>query len=110
MTSLDSVEELREILHHLKIKPPYLLVGHSYGGLSMRLFASMYPQEVVGLVLEDAAHENQYVLSQENVNRIKKFRRLVTLGYITSLVGLPRILKQKIGRRFLAKEYDESLN
>ncbi|WP_226086581.1 alpha/beta fold hydrolase [Mesobacillus sp. S13] len=109
MTSLDSVEEIKDILDHLKIQPPYILVGHSFGGLSMRLFASMYPNEVAGLVLEDAAHENQYMLSKENINRIKKFRRLVTFGYITSLVGIPRMLKQKIGRKFLAKEYDESL-
>ena len=110
MTSLDSVEELREVLSHLKIKPPYILVGHSFGALSMRLFASMYPDEVVGLVLEDAAHENQYVLSQENIKRINKFKRLVTFGYITSLAGIPRMFKQKIGRKFLAKEYDDSLN
>lgn len=109
MTSLDSVEEIREVLSHLKIKPPYILVGHSFGALSMRLFASMYPDEVVGLVLEDAAHENQYVLSQDNIKRIKKFRRLVTFGYITSLVGIPRLLKQQIGRKFLVKEYDKSL-
>lgn len=109
LTSLDSVEELKEILNHLNIKPPYVLVGHSFGGLSMRLFASMYPDEVLGLVLEDAAHENQYILSQENSKRIKKFRRLVTFGYVTSMVGIPRILKQKIGRKFLAKEYDDSL-
>lgn len=110
MTSLDSVEEIRGILSQLKINPPYILVGHSFGGLSMRLFASMYPDDVIGLVLEDAAHEKQYVLSKENIKRIKKFRRLVTFGYITSLIGIPRILKQKIGRKFLAKEYDESLN
>jgi pimeloyl-ACP methyl ester carboxylesterase len=109
MTSLDSVKELREVLNKLKIEPPYILVGHSYGGLSMRLFASMYPDEVRGLVLEDAAHEHQYILSQGNIKRIKKMRRLVRFGYITSLVGIPRMLKQKIGRRFLAKEYDQSL-
>jgi pimeloyl-ACP methyl ester carboxylesterase len=110
MTSLDSVEEIRGVLAQLKIEPPYILVGHSYGGLSMRLFASMYPNEVAGLVLEDAAHENQYVNSRENEKRIKRFRRLVTLGYVTSLAGLPRLLKQRIGRKFLAKEYDQSLN
>ncbi len=110
MTSLDSVEEIRDILSHLNIKPPYILVGHSFGGLSMRLFASMYPDEVIGLVLEDAAHENQYVLSQENRKRIKNFRRLLTAGYVTSLVGIPRMFKQRIGRKFLATEYDESLN
>ncbi|WP_142752202.1 alpha/beta fold hydrolase [Neobacillus piezotolerans] len=110
MTSLDSVEEIREVLDHHKIKPPYILVGHSYGGLSMRLFASMYPNEVAGLVLEDAVHESQYMLTPENTKRITKFRRLVTTGYVTSLVGIPRALKQKIGRKFLEKKYDQSLN
>jgi pimeloyl-ACP methyl ester carboxylesterase len=110
MTSLDSVEEIREVLAQLKIEPPFILVGHSYGGLSMRLFASMYPNEVAGLVLEDSAHENQYVKSSENAKRINQFRRLVTFGYVTSLAGLPRLLKQRIGREFLAKEYDLSLN
>ncbi|WP_059173999.1 alpha/beta fold hydrolase [Bacillus sp. FJAT-27445] len=110
MTSLDSVEEIREVLDQLKIRPPYILVGHSYGGLSMRLFASMYPNDVVGLVLEDAANESQYVLSPENTKRIKKFRRLVSLGYVTSLVGIPRMFKQKIGRKFLEKKYNRSLN
>ncbi|WP_053367971.1 alpha/beta hydrolase [Bacillus sp. FJAT-27245] len=110
MTSLDSVEEIREVLAHLNIKPPYILVGHSYGGLSMRLFASMYPDEVAGLVLEDAVHESQYVITLENKKRIRKFRRLVAMGYVTSLVGIPRMFKQKIGRKFLEKKYDRSLN
>ncbi|WP_409271766.1 alpha/beta hydrolase [Neobacillus sp. SCS-31] len=110
MTSLDSVEEIREVLDRLKIKPPYILVGHSFGGLSMRLFASMYPEEVAGLVLEDAVHESQYLLTPENTKRISKFRRLVATGYVTSLVGIPRIFKQKIGRKFLEQKYGQSLN
>ncbi|WP_453989868.1 alpha/beta hydrolase [Bacillus nitroreducens] len=110
MTSIDSVEEMREVLRHLNLNPPYLLVGHSYGGLSMRLFASMYPDEVIGLVLVDTAHENQYVLTQENMKRMKKFQRLVTFGYMTSLVGIPRMFKQNIGRKFLGKEFDPALN
>lgn len=107
MTALDSVEEIKELLDILNVKPPYILVGHSYGGLVMRLFSNMYPEDVVGLVLEDAVHENQYSL--ENKKHTEKFKRLVTFGYMTSLVGLPRLLKQKIGRKFLAKEYDASL-
>ncbi|KAA0546855.1 alpha/beta hydrolase [Bacillus sp. BGMRC 2118] len=110
MSTLDHVEELREVLHKLDIKPPYVLVGHSYGGLSMRLFASMYPDEVSGLVLEDAAHENYYVMSNENKKRIQTFKRLVTMGYVTSLMGLPRLLKQKVGRKFLSAKYNDSLN
>ncbi|WP_391118203.1 alpha/beta hydrolase [Psychrobacillus sp. L3] len=105
LTALDSVEELKEVLEKLNIKPPYILVGHSFGGLTMRLFVSMYPDDVAGLLLEDAVHENQYISSNQN----KQFKMLVTFGYVTSLMGLPRILKQKVGRKFLAKEYDKHL-
>ncbi|WP_080847796.1 alpha/beta fold hydrolase [Cytobacillus gottheilii] len=109
MTSLDSVEELRDVLSALKIDPPFILVGHSFGGLAMRLFASMYPDEVAGLVLVDAAHENYYVKNQENAKRIRQFSKLVTFGHITSLIGIPRILNQKIGRKFLTQEHEEAL-
>lgn len=47
------VEELRQSLKHKGLAPPYLLVGHSLGGLYMQLFAKRYPQEVSGLVLVD---------------------------------------------------------
>jgi pimeloyl-ACP methyl ester carboxylesterase len=50
------VEELRRILRHKGLPPPYLLVGHSLGGLYMQLFARAYPQEVRGLVLIDALY------------------------------------------------------
>ena len=40
------------------VRPPYVLVGHSFGGLVVRLFASTVPtDDVVGLVLVDAAQE-----------------------------------------------------
>ncbi|MEP7189652.1 MAG: alpha/beta fold hydrolase, partial [Roseiflexaceae bacterium] len=37
---------------------PYVLVGHSFGGYPVRLFAHQFPKEVVGMVLVDAAHED----------------------------------------------------
>jgi pimeloyl-ACP methyl ester carboxylesterase len=45
--------ELRAMLEAAGIKPPFVLVGHSFGGLVMRRFALLYPQEVVGVVLVD---------------------------------------------------------
>lgn len=48
------VEELRRTLKHQGLQPPYVLVGHSLGGLYMQLFARAYPQEVKGIVLVDA--------------------------------------------------------
>ena len=39
-------------------QPPYVLVGHSLGGIIVRLYASQYPAEIAGLVLVDARHED----------------------------------------------------
>ncbi len=45
--------ELHELLQQAGIKPPYILVGHSFGGLVMRRFALLYPEEVASMVLVD---------------------------------------------------------
>lgn len=57
-TSREMVKELKELLGEAKIKPPYLLAGHSFGGVNMRMFAAEYPNEVCGLVLIDSTPED----------------------------------------------------
>jgi pimeloyl-ACP methyl ester carboxylesterase len=47
------VVELHQLLDGAGIKPPYILVGHSFGGLVMRRFALLYPEEVSSIVLVD---------------------------------------------------------
>ena len=54
------VEELHTALAASESPAPYVLVGHSYGGLIVRAYAYTYPDEVAGLVLVDAAHEDQF--------------------------------------------------
>jgi pimeloyl-ACP methyl ester carboxylesterase len=49
----DAVRDLRQALQALEIEGPYVLVGHSMGALTMRVFAQLYPDEVAGLVLID---------------------------------------------------------
>ncbi|HET8547039.1 MAG TPA: alpha/beta hydrolase, partial [Bryobacteraceae bacterium] len=49
------VSELRELLHAAREEPPYILVGHSFGGLITQLYARMHPDEVASLVLVDPA-------------------------------------------------------
>ena len=46
------VDELRNLLGRAAIPPPYVLVRHSFGGLTMPLFAARFPDEVAGMVLE----------------------------------------------------------
>ncbi len=53
------INELRSNLSHKDIKPPYILVGHSLGGLYMQYFARRYPKEVQALILVDSTHPNQ---------------------------------------------------
>src|SRR3712207_4967987 len=50
-TAQDAVLDLHALLRAAKEPAPYVLVGHSYGGLVARLYASTYPDEVSGLVL-----------------------------------------------------------
>jgi pimeloyl-ACP methyl ester carboxylesterase len=50
------VDDLRELLAHTGNRPPYVLVGHSLGGLYMLRFVERYPEEVAGVVLIDGHH------------------------------------------------------
>jgi pimeloyl-ACP methyl ester carboxylesterase len=50
--------ELHTALHNAHASPPYILVGHSLGGPYIRVFAGLYPDEVVGLVLVDPTQED----------------------------------------------------
>jgi pimeloyl-ACP methyl ester carboxylesterase len=53
------VNELRSLLRSKDLNPPYVLVGHSLGGLYMQLFARRYPDEVTALILVDSTHPAQ---------------------------------------------------
>ena len=56
-TALESVQDLHALLQAAKVPGPYVLVGHSYGGMLARLYASTYPNEIAGMVLVDAFSE-----------------------------------------------------
>ncbi len=56
-------QQVAEMLHDLLENggegPPYLMVGHSFGGIYVRILTAEYPNDVVGMVLVDSSHENQ---------------------------------------------------
>lgn len=56
--SANIVDDMHRLLTAAAIKPPYVLVGGSYGGLNVRLYADTYPAEVVGMVLVDSTSED----------------------------------------------------
>jgi pimeloyl-ACP methyl ester carboxylesterase len=55
----DMARELHRLLATAKIAPPYVLAGHSFGGVIARRFAVRYPADVAGIVLIDSSHEDQ---------------------------------------------------
>ncbi len=70
-TSQQIVNELDLLLRHADIRAPFLLVGHSFGGANVRLYASEHPESVKGIVLIDAIQEDEIdeyaaLLSGEN--------------------------------------------
>lgn len=75
------VAELRQLLDSAHIAPPYVLVGHSFGGLIIRAFARAYRKDVAGLVFVDTLHPEEWLnLSPEQ-------RRMLRGGVFLSRVG-----------------------
>ena len=56
-----SAKELQTALERLGVQGPYVVAGHSYGGLAVRAFAALHPDEVAGMVLVDGSHPDQWV-------------------------------------------------
>ena len=66
-TSASIAKDLHALLNAAAIRPPYILVGHSFGGTNMRVYNGLYPTEVAGMALVDAWHEDE-------VSRIPRHR------------------------------------
>jgi pimeloyl-ACP methyl ester carboxylesterase len=66
-TGEDAVADLHALLEAAEVPGPYVLVGHSIGGIFVRLYAHAYPDEVAGLVLVDSSHEDQNTQLEEMI-------------------------------------------
>lgn len=80
---LHVIDGLRFLLKSNGLKPPYVLVGHSLGGLYMQLFARRYPEEVTGLVLVDTTHPNQFK-GKGAIDNWPTWLRVAFLRYLSS--------------------------
>jgi pimeloyl-ACP methyl ester carboxylesterase len=78
------VAELRDELQRRGIAPPYVLVGHSLGGLYMQYFARQFPNEVAGLVLVDSTHWDEQLMMGSNIdgNEGRRGRVMLFMSFI----------------------------
>jgi pimeloyl-ACP methyl ester carboxylesterase len=91
-TSRVFAEELHELLHAAGVAPPYILVGHSFGGFNARLFASRYRSETAGMVLVDSAHPDQPKRYPQQLEMNAELVRQEKLLQFTEPIGIPRLL------------------
>ena len=93
-----SPQQVAETLHTLLAnggeKPPYLMVGHSLGGIYVRAFAALYPDDVAGMVLVDSSHENQNQLLPAEFVKLNNTQTVaIQFCQATAPFGLVRIVK-----------------
>jgi len=69
-TSQNIVEDLHRLLGNAGVRGPYVLMGHSFGGMNVRLYAAQHPQEVAGVVLVDSLHPDALSRLQEVLGEI----------------------------------------
>ncbi len=89
-----TVRNLHTLLANAKIEGPYIMVGHSIGGIYVRQFAAEYPHEIVGMVLVDASNPYQFdrypEMGKENEN------------YMQIAQYFPALARLGIGRLYFA--------
>ncbi|HEY2858131.1 MAG TPA: alpha/beta hydrolase [Terracidiphilus sp.] len=84
--------ELHTMLRSAGIKPPYILVGHSFGGLVMRRYATMYPEDVAGVVLIDPMRCEEWPpLNPDKLAMIARGKRLSGYAIPIARFGLARL-------------------
>lgn len=91
-----SVEELHDLLAKAGVEGPFVLVGHSLGGLIARLYVLKYPEQVAGVVMVDSTHE-QLVDDPKFRQGFAVVAWMAKLFRALSHVGLPRFLGQVCG-------------
>jgi pimeloyl-ACP methyl ester carboxylesterase len=91
-TPCNIASELHKMLERAQIKPPYILVGHSFGGLVMRRYALQYPADVSGVVLIDPMRCEEWPpLNPGRQSEIDRGKKLSSYAVPIARFGLARL-------------------
>ncbi|TKK82397.1 alpha/beta hydrolase [Kribbella jiaozuonensis] len=86
--------DLHTLLHRGNVPGPYVLAGHSFGGLYVRTFAASYPDEVAGMVLVDSTAAKSSAGSPADPASYDPIGRVSALVSASARVGLVRLYNQ----------------
>jgi pimeloyl-ACP methyl ester carboxylesterase len=93
------VDEMHAVLEATGALKPYVLVGHSYGGMSCRLFAAKYPEEVAGMVLLDPAQAELWrAPTKEQRRKLWAGAMLARRGAMIAHMGIARLTSALVHR------------
>ncbi len=111
-SSLQIAYELKQLLQAAGEKGPYVLVGHSMGGYDIRVYTGQYPNDVAGMVLVDASHEDQDLRAAESIRKLSqddhKHPSWKKLGYFVQLhLGWARLTADRDAPAFWPKPFRE---
>ena len=98
-TSRQIAAELHGLLKNAGERSPFVLVGHSFGGYTVRLYNSVFPDQVAGIVLVDSTQEDQYGLlpsawKQIDAQQLSRYKSQATWAPVFIELGVARVLLQ----------------
>lgn len=103
--------DLHTLLHRAGVPGPYVLAGHSFGGLYVRIFAAHYPDEVAGLVLIDSTASQEPAMpvipSTPGGSSYDAVGRVSALASLSARVGLARLYGDLAGGSLPARSEEQ---
>lgn len=91
--------QLHDLLARAGLQGPFVMVGHSFGGLIVRAFAGQFPGETAGLILLDALHHGEWLSPTAHQKRMLRGGALFSrIGVVLASIGVVRLCLALLSR------------